>query len=100
MLFLGNLDSQRDWGHAKDYVKMMWMILQASKADDWVIATGKTNSVREFVRLAFKYLVEIEFKGEGVVEKVLFQVLKIMTINLKLDKRLLMLTQNTLDHPR
>jgi GDPmannose 4,6-dehydratase len=69
-LFLGNLDSQRDWGHAKDYVKMMWMILQASKADDWVIATGKTNSVREFVRLAFKYLgVEIEFKGEGVEEK-------------------------------
>ena len=45
-LFLGNLDSQRDWGHAKDYVKMMWMILQASKADDQVIATGKTNSVR------------------------------------------------------
>ena len=47
-LYLGNLDSKRDWGHAKDYVKMMWMILQTDKPDDWVISTGKTTSIRDF----------------------------------------------------
>ena len=52
--FLGNLDAKRDWGHAKDYVRMMWMILQAKKPEDWVIATGRTSSVRDFVRLSFK----------------------------------------------
>jgi GDPmannose 4,6-dehydratase len=68
-LFLGNLDSKRDWGHAKDYVRMMWMILQAEKPDDWVIATGKTTTVRDFVKLAFKHIgVEVEFKGKGVDE--------------------------------
>ena len=68
-LYLGNLDSKRDWGHAKDYVKMMWMILQAEKSDDWVIATGKTTTVRDFVKLAFKHVgVEVEFKGKGVDE--------------------------------
>jgi len=69
-LYLGNLDAKRDWGHAKDYVRMMWMILQADKPEDWVIATGKTTAVRDFVRMAFKYVgVELEFKGEGVDEK-------------------------------
>ena len=68
-LFLGNLDSKRDWGHAKDYVRMMWMILQADKADDWVIATGKTTTVRDFIKLVFRYVgVEVEFKGKGVGE--------------------------------
>jgi len=68
-LFLGNLDSKRDWGHAKDYVRMMWMILQAENPDDWVIATGKTTTVRDFVKLAFKYVgVKVEFKGQGVDE--------------------------------
>ena len=68
--YLGNLDAKRDWGHAKDYVKMMWMILQAEEAEDWVIATGKTTAVRDFVRLAFKEVgVSLEFKGEGVNEK-------------------------------
>lgn len=68
--FLGNLDAQRDWGHAKDYVRMMWMILQADEAEDWVIATGKTTPVRDFVRMAFNEVgVELEFKGEGVDEK-------------------------------
>ncbi len=67
--YLGNLDAKRDWGHAKDYVCMMWMILQAEEAEDWVIATGKTTSVREFVRLAFKEVgIELEFKGKGVNE--------------------------------
>ena len=55
-LYLGNLDAKRDWGHAKDYVKMMWMILQADEAEDWVIATGKTTSIRDFVIMAFEYL--------------------------------------------
>ena len=68
--YLGNLDAKRDWGHAKDYVRMMWMILQADKPEDWVIATGETITVRDFVRLAFKEVgVELEFKGEGVDEK-------------------------------
>ncbi len=68
--YLGNLDAQRDWGHAKDYVRMMWMILQADEAEDWVIATGKTTPVREFVRMSFAEVgVELEFKGEGEAEK-------------------------------
>lgn len=69
-IYLGNLDAQRDWGHAKDYVRMMWMILQADEAEDWVIATGKTTPVREFVRMAFAEMgIELEFKGKGVEEK-------------------------------
>ena len=69
-IYLGNLDAKRDWGHAKDYVRMMWMILQAEKPEDWVIATGKTTTVREFVRMAFEEVgIELEFKGAGVNEK-------------------------------
>lgn len=69
-LYLGNLDAKRDWGHAKDYVRMMWMILQADEAEDWVIATGKTTTVRDFVRMSFSEVgIELEFKGEGVNEK-------------------------------
>ena len=65
-IYLGNLDAKRDWGHAKDYVRVMWMILQYKKAEDWVIATGKTTTVREFVRLAFDHVgIELDFKGEG-----------------------------------
>ncbi|HSD06047.1 GDP-mannose 4,6-dehydratase [Flavobacterium sp.] len=68
--YLGNLDAKRDWGHAKDYVRMMWMILQADEPEDWVIATGKTTPVREFVRMSFAEVgIELEFKGEGVEEK-------------------------------
>jgi GDPmannose 4,6-dehydratase len=69
-LYLGNLDAKRDWGHAKDYVRMMWMILQADEAEDWVIATGKTTPVRDFVRMSFAEVgIALEFKGEGVDEK-------------------------------
>ena len=69
-LYLGNLDAKRDWGHAKDYVRAMWMILQYDKADDWVIATGKTSTIREVVKLGFKCIgIEIEFIGEGINEK-------------------------------
>ncbi|MBU2949628.1 GDP-mannose 4,6-dehydratase [Tamlana agarivorans] len=68
--YLGNLDAQRDWGHAKDYVRMMWMILQADEAEDWVIATNKTTTVRDFVKMCFAEVgIELEFKGEGVEEK-------------------------------
>ena len=68
-LFLGNLDAKRDWGHAKDYVRMMWMILQAEEAEDWVIATGITTSVRDFVRMSFAEVgIVLRFEGEGVME--------------------------------
>ena len=69
-VFLGNLEAKRDWGHAKDYVRMMWMILQAEKPEDWVIATGVTTTVRDFVRFAFEEVgIKVEFIGEGVDEK-------------------------------
>lgn len=70
VLFLGNLDAQRDWGHAKDYVEAMYLILQQEVPEDYVIATGVTTRVREFVRLAFNEVgIEIEFIGDGVDEK-------------------------------
>ena len=69
-LFLGNLSSLRDWGYAKDYVECMWLILQAEKPDDFVIATGVQHSVREFALLAFKHAgIDLEFRGEGLDEK-------------------------------
>ena len=68
-LHLGNLNSKRDWGHAKDYIEAMWLILQQEKAEDFVIATGITTEIREFVRMAFGYLgVKMNFKDEGVDE--------------------------------
>jgi GDPmannose 4,6-dehydratase len=69
-LWLGNLDAKRDWGHARDYVEAMWLMLQQPVAEDFVIATGKTTEVREFVRMAFRELgIEVDFYGEGVNEK-------------------------------
>lgn len=69
VLELGNLDSKRDWGHARDYVEAMWMMLQLEKPEDFVIATGETRKVREFVEESFKYIgKEIEWRGEGVAE--------------------------------
>lgn len=69
-LYLGNLSSLRDWGYAKDYVECMWLILQNPKPEDFVIATGKQHSVREFCYLAFKHAgIELEFQGEGENEK-------------------------------
>ncbi len=69
-VYLGNLDAKRDWGHAKDYVRMMWMILQADAPEDWVIATGKTTTVRDFVRMSFGEVgISLEFTGEGEAEK-------------------------------
>ena len=68
-LKLGNINSKRDWGHAKDYVKAMWLMLQQENPDDYVIATGETYSVREFITLAGKYLgMKIFWKGKGLNE--------------------------------
>lgn len=68
-LYIGNLDAERDWGHAKDYVEAMWRILQIDHADDFVIATGITTKVRDFIKMAFENVnVELEFKGTGVDE--------------------------------
>ena len=68
-VFLGNLDAQRDWGHAKDYCEAMWLILQQDKPEDYVIATGVTTRVREFVRMAFAEIgTEVTFSGEGIDE--------------------------------
>ena len=69
MLYMGNIDSRRDWGHAKDYVEAMWLILQQDTPEDFVISTGVTTEVREFIRMSFREVgVELEFKGEGVDE--------------------------------
>lgn len=69
-LYLGNLSSKRDWGHAKDYVRAMWLILQQERPDDYVIATGTTTSIRDFVRMAMAHIgVTVEFKGEGMREQ-------------------------------
>ncbi|MGI6394372.1 MAG: GDP-mannose 4,6-dehydratase [bacterium] len=93
-LYLGNLDAKRDWGHAKDYVLAMWLMLQQEKGDDFVIATGKTITIRDFVKLAFKKSgIELVFKGNGVDEKGvvesidterLFEVTKINKCNLSI----------------
>ena len=69
-LYLGNMDSLRDWGYAKDYVECMWLILQNDRPEDFVIATGVQHSVREFTQLAFRHAgIELEFKGEGIKEE-------------------------------
>jgi GDPmannose 4,6-dehydratase len=69
-LYMGNLDAKRDWGHAKDYVEAMWLILQQEKPEDYVIATGITTTVRDFIKMAFAEVgVEVEFKGTDVEEK-------------------------------
>lgn len=68
-LFLGNLNAKRDWGYAKDYVEAMWLMLQQSSADDYVIATGESHTVKEFVEMAFKYVnIEIVWRGLGIEE--------------------------------
>jgi GDPmannose 4,6-dehydratase len=69
-LYIGNLDSKRDWGHARDYVKGMWLMLQQDEPDDYVMATGETHSVREFIERSFRYIDrEIVWSGKGVDEQ-------------------------------
>ena len=68
-VYLGNLDSKRDWGYAKDYVEAMWLMLQQEKPEDFVIATGETHTVREFLECAFREVnIEIEWQGQGINE--------------------------------
>lgn len=89
-LYLGNLDAERDWGHAKDYVRMMWLILQADQAEDWVIATGKTTKVRDFVVKAFACVgIELEFKGVGKEEKAFVKSCSNKKYQLELGKEVL-----------
>ena len=87
-LYLGNMDSLRDWGYAKDYVECMWLILQQEKPEDFVIATGVQHSVREFTDLAFRHVgIELEFKGEGLNEVGIVKSIddsKLSTLNSKL----------------
>ena len=87
-LYLGNMDSLRDWGYAKDYVECMWLILQQDQPEDFVIATGVQHSVREFTDLAFKHAgIELEFKGEGLNEVGIIKSIdeKLSTVNCQLS---------------
>ncbi|WP_312337723.1 GDP-mannose 4,6-dehydratase [Sphingobacterium sp.] len=90
-LYLGNLSAQRDWGHAKDYVEAMWLILQQDTPEDFVIATGVTTTVRDFVRMAFAELgIEIEFSGKGEQEKgVIIDIDEERLSELNIDKSLI-----------
>ena len=88
--YIGNLDAKRDWGHAKDYVRVMWMILQAKQPEDWVIATGTTTSVRDFIIKCFKYIgVEIEFRGKGLNEKGFIKACSNSKYNLEIGKEVI-----------
>lgn len=79
-LYLGNIEAKRDWGYAQDFVEAMWLMLQQDSPDDYVIATGETHSVREFVNLAFTHAgIEIEWEGNGMSEK---GIIKSFTSNL------------------
>ena len=87
-LYLGNMDSLRDWGYAKDYVECMWLILQNKEPEDFVIATGVQHSVREFTQLAFHHAgIELEFKGEGIDEVGIIKSFdeKLSTVNCQLS---------------
>ena len=87
-LYLGNLDAKRDWGHAKDYVEAMWLMLQQEKAEDFVIATGVTTTVRDFVQMAFKEIgVTVEFSGEGVQEIGIVKAIKDSKVGLKVGQQ-------------
>jgi GDPmannose 4,6-dehydratase len=89
-LYLGNIDAKRDWGHAKDYVEAMWLILQQDKAEDYVIATGVTTTVREFVIMAFaKIGVELEFRGEEAKEEAFVKASTNPEYKLPIGKRVL-----------
>ena len=94
-LYLGNLDAQRDWGHAKDYVRMMWMILQHDKPEDWVIATGKTTSIRDVVKMAFDFLgIELEFFGKGINEKAYVKSCKNPNYQIQIGKEVINIDSN------
>ena len=88
ILYLGNLNAQRDWGHAKDYTEMQWKILQQKKADDYVIATGKTTTVREFVNECCRYLkLNVLWEGKGINEKAFILKNGKKELIIKIDKK-------------
>jgi GDPmannose 4,6-dehydratase len=93
--YLGNLDAKRDWGHAKDYVRMMWMILQHDNPEDWVIATGRTTSIRDFVKMAFGHIgVTLSFKGEGINEVAIIDSCSNEKYQLEIGKEVLAIDSN------
>jgi len=88
--YLGNLDAKRDWGHAKDYIRMMWMILQYDYPEDWVIATGRTTSIRDFVKMSFAHIgITLAFKGEGINEVAIVESCSNENYNLEIGKEVL-----------
>ncbi|MEP2934949.1 MAG: GDP-mannose 4,6-dehydratase [Gilvibacter sp.] len=94
-LYIGNLDAKRDWGHAKDYVRMMWMILQADEPEDWVIATGRTTSIRDFIILAFNQIgVTLEFIGNGEDERAVIKSCDNPEYQLEVGKEVLQVDKN------
>jgi GDPmannose 4,6-dehydratase len=94
-LYLGNLDAKRDWGHAKDYVEAMWRILQQDKPEDFVIATGITTTVRDFVRMSFEELgIELEFTGEGLHEKGIVKSCSNVDFQLEIGKEVVLVDKN------
>lgn len=87
-LYLGNLDAQRDWGHAKDYVEAMWLILQQDQPEDYVIATGVTTTVRDFISMAFAQVgIELDFRGEGIEEKAFIKTCSNPDFSLEIGKQ-------------
>jgi GDPmannose 4,6-dehydratase len=93
--YIGNLDAKRDWGHAKDYVRMMWMILQADEAEDWVIATGEATTVRDFIKMAFAEIgVTLRFEGTGVDEKAYIEKAEDERFPLEIGKEILEVDSN------
>lgn len=87
-LYLGNLDAQRDWGHAKDYVEAMWLILQQDRPEDYVIATGVTTTVRDFISMSFAQVgIELDFRGEGIEEKAFIKTCSNPDFSLEIGKQ-------------
>ena len=94
-LYLGNLDSLRDWGYAKDYVECMWLILQHEKPEDFVIATGVQHSVREFTELAFKYAgITLRFEGEGLNEVGIVEAVNNSNLSHLLNKKVVKVSED------
>jgi GDPmannose 4,6-dehydratase len=94
-VYVGNLDASRDWGHAKDYVEAMWMMLQQDKPEDFVIATGKTTTVRDFIKMAFEEVgIEIEFNGKGIEEKAVVVKCNNPGYQLKMGKEVVAVDEN------
>ena len=88
ILYLGNINAKRDWGHAKDYIEMQWKILQQKKPEDYVIATGKSHSVKDFVNEACKYLnMKISWSGKGLNTKAYYHINGKKELLIKVDKK-------------